>query len=59
MRVLTMVGVTLTAGSPVAGTQNDVAFPPDAPIAAAQNGRPDCTVNPAMDATVFSFQPPG
>src|SRR6185369_12533310 len=32
-----------------------------APIAATQAGKPDCTVNPAIDkmATAFSFRPPG
>lgn len=59
--VTASVDVVLTAGSPVAGTQNDIAFPIEATIAARSNGRPDCTANPDIrkEATVFSFQPSG
>jgi hypothetical protein len=55
------VSVTVaTEGEMVAGTQNDIGFMPGAAIAARANGRPDCTVNPAIDkgATTFAFQPP-
>ena len=54
--------VTLdTGGLGVAGTQNDIAFDPSTPIAAAGNGNPQCRVNPNIDksATTFRFQPPG
>lgn len=48
-------------GAQVAGTQNDIAFEPEAQIPANQKGDPDCWVNPAIDksATVFVFPPFG
>ena len=48
-----------TESENVAGVQVDIGFDADAPIAATQQGRPDCTVNPAIDknATSFAFQP--
>jgi hypothetical protein len=56
------VGVSLEpkAGVQVAGTQNDIAFVPDAAIRASSAGKPLCSVNPAIDksATAFSYQPP-
>lgn len=54
-------GVTLAAGRNVAGTLNDISFPPEAPVAVRANDRPDCTVNPLINksATSFAFQPPG
>ncbi|HSP97372.1 MAG TPA: hypothetical protein VL049_09045, partial [Candidatus Dormibacteraeota bacterium] len=54
------VSVMLASGGNVAGTQNDIAFSVEAPIAAKANGRPDCTVNPTINkgATSFAFQPP-
>jgi hypothetical protein len=61
----TSVAVQLDAltpsAPPVVGTQNDIAFDPTTPIAAAGDGTPDCTVNPAIhkDATGFLFLPPG
>jgi hypothetical protein len=56
-----VVPVVLTAGDNVAGMQNDIGFPADAPIGARANGRPDCTVNPQIgkDGASFGFQPPG
>jgi hypothetical protein len=50
-----------TGGVDVAGTQNDIAFPATAPIAAKANGRPDCAVNPDImkGGTSFAFQPAG
>ncbi len=58
----TTVSVTLdTEDAEVAGTQNDIAFEAGARIKARANGRPDCTVNPAIDKaqTTFAFQPSG
>lgn len=48
-------------GEPVAGTQNDLAFDPNAAIAPRANGKPDCSVNPDIDktASAFRFFPPG
>jgi hypothetical protein len=50
-----------TGGAAVAGTQNDIAFQPETPIAANADGRPDCWVNPALDkpASAAAFQPRG
>ena len=44
----------------VAGTQNEIFFDPAAPIAATDQGKPDCTVNPDIhkDGTDFLFLPP-
>ena len=59
---LVSIAVTLTtAGFSVAGTENDLGFAPDAPIAVKPNGRPDCAVNPDIDknATAFAFRPNG
>jgi len=58
------IAVTLSEVAPgvdIAGTQNDIAFDPTAPIAATSSGRPLCTVNPSINknATSYSFQPPG
>jgi hypothetical protein len=56
------VAMTLhTQGIPVAGTQNDIGFGPGAWIAAAPNGRPDCTTNAAINKNItsFAFRPPG
>jgi hypothetical protein len=57
------VDVTLqTMGSEVAGTQNDLVYPPDSEIGvvADNDGNPTCAVNPAINknGTAFSFQPP-
>ena len=51
--------VTLQSAVEVAGTQNDITFDMDAPIAANEEGDPDCTVNPAImkNGTTFAFQP--
>jgi MYXO-CTERM domain-containing protein len=45
----------------VAGTQNDITFDSAARIAAKENGKPDCTVNPEIEkgGTSFAFQPSG
>ncbi|MBX3026849.1 cellulase family glycosylhydrolase [bacterium] len=55
------ISVVLTAGGAVAGTQNDIGFPPEAPIVATTAGRPNCSVNPSLGkgGTSFAFQPPG
>ncbi len=44
----------------VAGTQNDIGFPPGARVSAAANGKPDCSVNPDIrkENTSFVFRPP-
>jgi hypothetical protein len=58
----TTFDVTLsTAGAMVAGVQADIAFDSNTPVAATGAGRPDCTVNPAINkqGTAFAFQPPG
>jgi hypothetical protein len=48
-------------GQQVAGLQNDLSFVPEAAIVAAPNGRPACSVNPAIDkpGTVARFLPIG
>jgi hypothetical protein len=54
--------VTLdTGGLLVAGVQVDIGFTPTAPVARRSNGRPDCTVNAAIDkgGTSYAFQPSG
>jgi hypothetical protein len=50
-----------TGGHAVAGTQNDLLFDPAVAVAARANGRPDCTVNPAIEknASAFVFSPSG
>ena len=54
-----MVGTAAAAG--VAGTQNNINFPPQAQIAAKANGKPNCTVNPDIDktGTAFTYLPNG
>jgi hypothetical protein len=51
--------VSLQTTAQVAGTQNDLAFDPKAPIAADSSGNPQCAVNPAIakGSTSFSFEP--
>src|SRR5262249_21048675 len=54
--------VTLeSGGQSVAGVQVDIAFDPNARIAATASNRPSCSVNPAINknGTSFAFQPPG
>ena len=53
--------VSLQTAVEVAGTQNDITFPPEAPIGADNLGGPNCTVNPAINKpqTTFAFLPPG
>ncbi len=48
-----------TGGKLIAGAQNDLALPSGMAILAKGNGRPDCSVNPAIDkaGTSFSFLP--
>jgi hypothetical protein len=55
------VDVSLTTDASIAGTQNDIAFAAPIAIAAKANGKPDCTVNEAIDkgGTSFAFQPSG
>ncbi|GBD26040.1 Anti-sigma-I factor RsgI2 [bacterium HR30] len=55
-----VITVKLAAGGQeVAGTQNDIVFHPNVRVKAQPNGRPDCTVNPAVNknSTSFAFQP--
>jgi hypothetical protein len=57
-----LVDVVLRAPmTDVAGVQNDIEFPPEAPILATDAGRPDCSVNPEIDkpASAFTFLPLG
>jgi len=58
---VTSFDVSLETDVEVAGTQNDIAFDADAPIAAKGDGTPDCAVNPAIDkdGTSFAFRPAG
>jgi len=43
-----------------AGIQNDIWFDYNTPIAARDNGKPDCIVKPQLaKGGFFSFQPPG
>ncbi|MGH7785620.1 MAG: MYXO-CTERM sorting domain-containing protein [Candidatus Binatia bacterium] len=53
--------VSLETQVDVAGTQNDIAFEPEARIAAKEDSSPDCTVNPAIDkpGSSFAFRPAG
>lgn len=57
------VTATLSAGGKgVAGTQNDFSFkPPGVTVKQKANGKPDCTVNPAINksASTFVFRPAG
>ena len=56
------VRAILLSPVPVAGTQNDIGFDVAAArVVADASGRPDCTVNPAIDkdATGFNFLPNG
>ncbi len=51
--------MTLHADAEVIGTQNDLAFPAAAPIAARADGRPACTrgLDVPLGGTAFSFLP--
>lgn len=53
------IAVVLQEGGVVAGVQNDIGFAPETQIVARSNGRPACTVNPAIDkpGASFAFQP--
>jgi hypothetical protein len=54
--------VTLDAGGEqVAGAQIDIGFQALTPVLANFQGRPTCTVNPAINknASAYAFQPPG
>jgi len=55
------VQVSLQTAVEVAGTQNDINFPPEAAVAAGEDGLPLCAVNPAINKpqSTFAFQPPG
>jgi hypothetical protein len=50
-----------TMGASVLGTQNQIGFDRDTPVAARLDGSPDCAVNPAINknATGFRFHPLG
>ena len=57
-----LIDVTLAdveEGYEVAGIQNDIVFPPGAHVGIKEDGKPDCSVNPAIDkeATAFAFVP--
>ncbi len=57
-----LVDVTLAdveQGYEVSATQNDILFPPGAHVVIKEDGKPDCSVNPAIDkgATAFAFLP--
>src|SRR5262249_39110214 len=56
-----LFNVTLDTEANVAGTQNDVAFQPQARIRSKDGGEPDCAVNPAIDKgdSTFAFLPDG
>jgi YVTN family beta-propeller protein len=59
---LVTFGVSLhTAGFSVSGTQNDLQFDADTPIAVRSRNRPDCTANAAINkpTTSFAFLPSG
>ena len=53
--------VSLQTGVEVAVTMNDITFVPEAAVAADQQGRPMCSVNPDIhkEGTAFAFQPTG
>lgn len=55
------VSLAVAAGDVIAGTQNDIGFGDGVAIVRRANGRPDCTVNPAIDkaGSSFGFRPPG
>lgn len=55
------VGVLLhSMGQGVGGVLSDIAFGDDAPIAARDDGSPDCTLSTQLDAdAAFSFEPVG
>jgi hypothetical protein len=56
------VRLTTDAGEEVAGTQNDLRFDPAVvAVAAREDGKPDCSVNPDINklATAFGFRPAG
>ncbi|MCK6556328.1 hypothetical protein L6Q96_17370 [Candidatus Binatia bacterium] len=61
--VVTIDSRLRTGGGDVAGSQNDIwSFSPHyVAVAAALDGRPDCSVNPEINKpdTTFSFLPPG
>ena len=57
-----LIDVTLAEveeGYKVSATQNDIVFPPGAHVVIKEDGKPDCSVNPAIDkeATAFAFMP--
>ena len=53
------VEVSLQTAVQVSRTQNDIAFQPQAAVAAGSNGKPLCTVNPDIhkDGSTFDFLP--
>jgi hypothetical protein len=60
--VVVPVVLTADAGESVAAVENEIEFDPvHTPVAMAMNGRPDCTVNAAInkEATLFGFGPFG
>lgn len=52
--------VDLVQSGGAAGIQNDIYWvdSPETPVAVGSDGKPDCTVNPALSGH-FAFQPPG
>jgi hypothetical protein len=56
------ISVRLSSGAvAVIGTQNDLLFAPHLTIASRSNGKPDCSVSPAIDKpdSTFNFLPVG
>ena len=55
------LSVSLQTEVEVAGTQNDITFPAGIGVVAKSNGKPQCTVNEAIEkgGTSFAFQPSG
>ena len=56
----TITAVLHASDLPIAGVQNDIAFPPGIALLMNEDGDPDCVVEPSIDkaGTAFSFQPP-
>ncbi|MBX3025980.1 hypothetical protein KF840_13820 [bacterium] len=57
----TITALLRATDAPIAGIQNDLAFPDGITVPARDDGAPDCAVDPGIDkeATSFAFQPPG
>jgi len=57
---ITVTAVLHARDLPIAGVQNDIAFPPGIAIRTDDDGDPDCVVEPSIEkpASAFAFQPP-